>query len=76
MGSCPFKGGDIPLYQGIYETAVYETKTGKKIVETVLRGRERKECPLLELRWEDEEAKVHTTPDFAELRRVLGRYVD
>lgn len=71
----------VTVYQGVYRGAVYEARTGKTVAEVELRGasqyRQRNSDFCKDVNERDKASgAVHTLPDFAEYRRVLGRYVE
>ncbi|MFI9503075.1 hypothetical protein [Nocardia sp. NPDC052566] len=75
LTDCEFNGGKLPLYRGTYDVTLYEAKTGDKVAEERITGVSTPKCPFSALT-KGKNPKLHTEPDFAEYRSVLGKYVD
>ncbi|MFD9963059.1 hypothetical protein [Amycolatopsis sp. NPDC058986] len=75
LKDCAFTSDSLKLYQGMYDVTLYEAKTGKKIGTEKMRGSEKPSCPSMTLTKRGT-TSIHTEPDSAGYRAVLGKYVD
>ncbi|GAB09057.1 hypothetical protein GOARA_027_00200 [Gordonia araii NBRC 100433] len=77
VGECEFDKGTVPVYQGKYKGRVIEPRTGKKVADVEVDGNRTKDCPTITMVYGDaKDSRIHTQPDFADLKRVLGTYVN
>ncbi len=77
VGECHFDRGTVPVYQGRYRGKVVEAHTGKKVGDIAIDGASVKDCPIITLvKGDAEDNKLFTAPEFAEVQRVLGPFVD
>ncbi|GAA4526616.1 hypothetical protein [Amycolatopsis samaneae] len=74
LKECAFKSDTLKLYQGVYDVTVYEAKTGKKLGTEQIRGSEKPSCPGMTFTKRGA-SSIHTEPDTAAYRALLGRYV-
>ena len=73
----PIDRGTVPVYQGRYRGKVVEAHTGKKVGDVSIDGASVKDCPIITLvKGDAEDNKLYTAPEFAEVQRVLGPFVD
>ncbi|GED98671.1 hypothetical protein [Gordonia crocea] len=77
VDECEFDKGNVPVYQGRYKGRVVEARTGKKVADVQVDGNRTKDCPMITMIQGDvKDNRLHTKPDFDELQRVLGAYVN
>lgn len=75
LRTCEFSGDSLALHRGVYDATLYEAKTRREIASGKLEGSAKESCPGL-VAVEQNTAKLFTEPDYAEIRKVFGEYVD
>lgn len=76
LGDCTFAGDlKVPQYRGLYDTVVYEAKTGREVGRESIRGKTKVGCGILET-VDRTNPKLYSSADLDELLMMLGKFVN